>query len=260
MDRDSKSENGWFHIFDLGPRGGAVRRSEYAVVVLHPHVFRIRGALHKAVHVLAVGFVLLLFRNVLAPHSASAGIPGFSTVSRDPHSARRNSDTDVLRIARINADGVDAGPFRAVRTPFFAFRMIPKRAIQFPRLAIILRFEKASRHRSTPDHPRLIRATRRHSPDELERPVERLVEERDGFRYVAFGHRRILWSRSFLPRFGAVGRTLHFDAEMAVVQRRQKISRPRIVHRQRDIVANKRCTADGPLGSSAIHREQSLPR
>jgi hypothetical protein len=42
---------------------------------------------------------------------------------------------------------------------------------------------------------------------------------------------------------------------MAVVQRSEEIAVPRIVHHDRDVVAHKRCAADGPFCRALIHRK-----
>ena len=48
-----------------------------------------------------------------APDAAAGQFPGFCTVSCDPHAAGRNADADVVRIARIDTDGMNAGKIGA---------------------------------------------------------------------------------------------------------------------------------------------------
>src|SRR5215467_3125001 len=100
---------------------------------------------------------------------------------------------------------MNARPLGAIRPPLLALCMIPKRTIQFPGLAVVLRLEQTSRHRSAPNQARLIGATRRKCPDEFESPVERLIKERDSLGHIPFGHRRILRSSNLSPCFAAVG-------------------------------------------------------
>src|SRR5205823_6025726 len=105
---------------------------------------------------------------IVGAHAVSALGPGFTAVARDPHAAGRDGDGDMTRIMRIDADRVNAGMLRAVRSPVVTFRMIPKRPIQFPRLAVVLGFEKSARHGAAPDHTRLVGSAARHAPDQFE--------------------------------------------------------------------------------------------
>src|SRR2546422_1678395 len=204
MDGHGKSEDGRFDVPDFRPRPSTVGRFEDAIVMLHPEYLGIRGTLHEAVDVLNVRITLLFGRIILGAHTAAGLGPGFPGVSRDPDAASRHADADVARIARIDANGMNSGPFGAVRAPLFAFGMVPKRTIQFPGLTTVFRFEQAAGHCPAPDQARLIRAARCEAPYEFERPIERLVEEGNGFGHISFGHRRILRRRDLLPGLPAV--------------------------------------------------------
>src|SRR5438128_8370913 len=134
--------------------------------MLNPQDPRIRRALHQAMHILSDGIELVSFRSIIGSHPLAAQIPRLSCIASDPHAAGGNADTHVTRIARIDADGMDAWPLRAVRSPFFAPRVIPERTIQFPRVAIVFRFEETAGHRAGPDQSRLIGAAWRKAPDQ----------------------------------------------------------------------------------------------
>src|SRR5262245_5388887 len=127
--------------------------------MLDPENFGIRRALHETVDVLHVGITLLLGRIVFGSHSASGGLPGFASVTRNPDASCGDADADVARIARIDANGVNAWPFRSVGTPFLALGMIPKRTIQLPRVAAVFRFEESSGHGSAPEDAGFVRAS-----------------------------------------------------------------------------------------------------
>src|SRR5690349_12668355 len=107
--------------------------------MLHPEDFRVPGTLNEAMHILTVRIALQFRRSIFGTHSATGCRPGFSRISRDPDAASGNTDADVTRVAWIHANGMNARPLRSVRTPLFAFRMIPERTIQFPRFAVIVR-------------------------------------------------------------------------------------------------------------------------
>src|SRR5438105_2240955 len=172
--------------------------------MLHPEDLRVRRALHEAMHVLGDRIELVFFGSIFGSHSLAADIPRLSCIASDPHTARRNANVHVTRVARIDADGMDARPLRAVRPPLFAPRVAPEWAIQFPRVAIVFRFEEAAWHRAGPDQSRLIGATGRKTPDEFQRPVECFSEEWNRLGYVSFRHRRILRRRDFLPCFAVI--------------------------------------------------------
>src|SRR5207237_608416 len=174
--------------------------------MLNPEDLRIRRTLHEAMYVLSDRIELVFFRSIFGSHSLAAQIPRFSRIVSDPHAAGGNADVHVTRIARIDADGMDARPLRAVRSPFLAPRMIPERTIQLPRVAIVFRFEETAGHRAGPDQSRLIGAAWRKAPDQLQRPVECLSEEWNRFGDVAFGHRWILRRGDFLPGFAVIRR------------------------------------------------------
>src|SRR5262249_52977057 len=97
----------------------------------------------------------------------------------------------MVWITRIDADGMDAWPLGPVRSPFFALRVIPQRPVQLPRLAVIFGFEESTGHRSTPNFAGMVGAAGSESPDQFQRPIERLVEEGNWLRNITLGHRRI---------------------------------------------------------------------
>src|SRR5690348_15945105 len=78
-------------------------------------------------------------------------------------------------------------------------------------------------------------------------------------RCVAFRHGRIRWNRNFGPCFSAISRAMEFDPEVAVIEGSKKIPVAWVLHRQRNVVADKRPANDRPLGSTAINRKQTLP-
>src|SRR5438445_10554271 len=104
MDSYSETEHRRLHIPDLRPRLGAIGRFEDSVVMLHPQRVGAGGALHEAVHILTVRIELLFGRTILRTHALACQVPGFSSVFRDPYTAGRDANTDVTRIARIDAD------------------------------------------------------------------------------------------------------------------------------------------------------------
>ena len=123
---DGKAEDGGLDVGDFGPTGGAVGGTEDAVVMLDPESVWLCGALRDQVRILDVGVVCALGRHVFSAHAFAAGIPGASAVAGDPCAAARDAENNMVRIAGIDADGMNAGKIRAAAEPFFALRSIPK--------------------------------------------------------------------------------------------------------------------------------------
>src|SRR5690606_21222349 len=120
MRGDGEAENGGLDIGDFSPTGGAVGGAEDAVVVLDPEGVGLGGALGEEVGVLDVGVVGALGRHVFGAHAFAAGIPGAPAIARDPCTATGDAEDDVIWIAGVHADGMNAGKIGAAAEPFFA--------------------------------------------------------------------------------------------------------------------------------------------
>src|ERR1043166_7422306 len=97
--------------------------------------------------ILGVRLELHLRRHVLCAPPFAADAPGAAAVTRHPSAAARNADDNVLRIAWIDANGVNTRVIRAATEPHFALRVVPQLAIERPRIAGIVRLEQATWHR-----------------------------------------------------------------------------------------------------------------
>src|SRR5256885_1408875 len=79
-------------------------------------------------------------------------------------------------------------------------------------------------------------------------------------RHVAFGHFGIFRSSDLRPCFTAVACAVKFDAEVAVIQRHQDVSVPRVLRYECAIIANEPCLTDRPARRAPIDRKQTLSR
>src|SRR5262249_45889761 len=141
---------------------------------------------------------------------------GRAGILGEPDAAGRNADPHALRIARVDADRMDAGQVGAAAVPLLAERMVPQRAHHVPALAVIGRAEEAARQRAAPDDAGLVGAAGRERPDARQAPAERAAPEIEFF--VAFRLRRIDRRGDLFPTIAR--RAVQLDAEMAVVERR----------------------------------------
>src|SRR5262249_45840114 len=98
--------------------------------------------------------------------------PCAAAASVTPTRAGRDPDRHVLRVARVNADRVDARPIGAAAVPLFAQGVIPERAHDLPALAMIIGAEQAAGQRPAPDGAGLVRTAGRKGPDLGGRPID----------------------------------------------------------------------------------------
>src|SRR5262245_554232 len=100
--------------------------------MLSPEEIGMSGALDDTVDVLNVGIVRLFGRHVCGPDAVGAAVPGTAAIGRDPNATAGNADRNVSRVARIDADRVDAWQIGAAAKPLFSFRIEPERLDKLP--------------------------------------------------------------------------------------------------------------------------------
>src|SRR5262245_35137993 len=132
MHGDSKSKRGRIHVRDLGPRSGAIRRPENAIVVLHPQGGGGCRALDDQMRILRVRLVLEFGRHVLRAHSLAPDTPRSAAVASRPGAACGHSDHDVVRVSRVYADGMKTRIFSTTAAPLLTKGIVPQRPIQRP--------------------------------------------------------------------------------------------------------------------------------
>src|SRR5438874_2602949 len=71
--------------------------------------------------------------------------------SRVAQAPPQETNEQPARVARIDADRVDAGRFGAAAEPFAALGPVPERAHQLPGVAAVARAEQPSRQRPRPE-------------------------------------------------------------------------------------------------------------
>ena len=140
-----------------------------------------------------------------------------------------------LRIARVDADRMDARQVGAAAHPLLALGMIPERADHLPALPVIGRAEQAARQRAAPDDAGLVGAAGRERPDARRAPVERPAPH--VVLLVAFRLRRIGGSGDLLP--AVRGRAVQLDAEVAMIERRIAPPVAPVGQREGDVVAEE---------------------
>src|SRR5438132_2892978 len=136
---------------DFLPARRAVGRAKDAVMVLRIEHLGPRGRLHHAVDVLDVLVVLALRRKVIGVHAARRELPAFAVIGALPYAAARNGDGELARIARIDADRVDARGVVTAAEPLSALLAIPEAAHERPALAPVARAEKPARDGAGPE-------------------------------------------------------------------------------------------------------------
>src|SRR5262249_59543136 len=137
------------------------------------------GAVAGRGRVLNVGLKLPLRRHELGSHAGTAKAPGGAAIARGPDSTAGDADDDVARVARIDADGMDAGVVGATAKPLLAQRIIPERAVECPGVAAVFGPEEAAGQSAAPKRVRLVGAAGSERPHQLEGPVGRLAFDRD---------------------------------------------------------------------------------
>src|SRR5262245_55963807 len=175
MRHDGEAERGRAGGLHLAPAGGGVGGAKDTVVMLDPHRIRRAGTLRQPVHILRDGIVFLLGRHVGRPHSFALQAPGLASISRSPHPAGRYAEPHGAGIARVDADGVDAGQIGAAAEPHLALGVIPERTDELPARAAIARAKEPARERAAPQETWLLRAARLERPDLVGRPWDYLA-------------------------------------------------------------------------------------
>ena len=92
------------------------------------------SALHQAMHVLHVGFESARRRHVFGAQALAAQPPIATAVVTAPHAARGHCHPQAARVARIDADRMQARIVVATAVPFMALGAVPQRAHQLPHL------------------------------------------------------------------------------------------------------------------------------
>src|SRR5688500_2040754 len=118
--------------------------------MLCPHRVRLRGTVNHAVRILNVGIALPVRWHEVGPHAVRAVLPVDSAIGRAPGAAARDRDRYLTVSAGIDTDGVNAGVIGAAAEPLFAFRTVPQRAHELPRVATVCGAEQPARNRAAP--------------------------------------------------------------------------------------------------------------
>ena len=100
--------------------------------MLHPEHVGVGPALRDHVRVLDVLLELLVGRHEIGAHALCGELPLPAAVARRPHAAARDADLHVTRIARVDADRVDARLIGAAAEPLLAARVVPQRRDRAP--------------------------------------------------------------------------------------------------------------------------------
>src|SRR5436190_11293736 len=103
-----------------------------------------------------------------------------------------------------------------------------------------------------------VRTAGSEAPYELQGPIDRLARKRKRFGRVALRHRRICGRWNLGPCLAGIRRPMQLDSEMPVVQSREQVAIPWIVHDERYVIADECGMADRPFRSSTIYRKQSF--
>ena len=191
----------------------------------------------------------------------SARMPSAPCVHVAPASLVRHTppietrDRDVLRIARIDADRVNAGVVLATAAPLRAVGHEPQRLDDLPRCAAILGAEQAAGDRAAPERAVLVER-RCERPDQRGRPLALLAPE--VLLDLALGLLRILRDRDLGPRRAAIVGAVELDAEVAVVERRVPPPVAAVGKRNGDVVTQKFDLRDLPLLRLARGRKQAF--
>src|SRR6185369_13560616 len=99
---------------------------------------------------------------------------GRAAVGRLPDAAAGDAEEDVFAVARVDADGVNAGQVGAAAEPELAARLVPQGAHQLPRRAGVAGAKQASGNGAAPEDARLGVMAGFEAPDLLELPGDRL--------------------------------------------------------------------------------------
>src|SRR5439155_19933009 len=201
----------------LMPRLRPVDRPAHAVAVLRPeHVGR-AGAADDPVRVLDHRIFCLLRRHVRREHPAGRDRPRLAAIVRLPSSTARDPDENTPRLARIDADRMDAGEIISAAEPLPAFRLVPERTQQPPRIAAVRRVEKPARNGSAPERLGLA-WVRLEYPHLIEAPRHRRARGGAPIVDVA-GLLRPLRRRHLLPGLALIHRSMQLGSEVTVPHR-----------------------------------------
>jgi hypothetical protein len=127
--------------------------------------------------------------------------------------------------------------------PLLALGVIPERTDHLPAVAMIGRTKQTARQRAAPDPARFVATAGLQRPDARGAPCEWTAPHVGLF--DAFGLRRVCRGRDLFPP--RCRRTVQFDAEMAVIERRVVAAAAVIGQRESDVVAQEVYLFDGPV-------------
>src|SRR5581483_9585078 len=119
------------------------------------------------------GVVDELWGDVLGAHAVPALAPGLAGILGVPDAAGRHGDRHVGRVARVDADRMNAGQVGATADPLLAVGMVPQRAYHLPARTVIAGAEKPAGERAAPDHAGLVAPAGGERPDARRAPIER---------------------------------------------------------------------------------------
>src|SRR5438270_4838265 len=114
--------------------------------MLRPQHLGARGALNDAMRVLDVGIVAALGRHELGVHAVRGELPAFAAVARLPGAAAGNAHRDAPVVARVDANGMDAGMVVAAAKPLGALGPPPQALDKGPGFAAIARLGQDPRY------------------------------------------------------------------------------------------------------------------
>ena len=159
--RDRKAEmHAGLRYADLAPVLRAVIAVEHTAVILLPEVIRLPGAGRHEMRIVAP--LRLRVRAVVIRHAAAAALPGAAAVGGLDHPGRGYGNMDMIRVARVDDDRMDARLEHAIvdtrrRTHpavltgriageqvAAATLVIPQWPVEFPAVAAIVAHEQAA--------------------------------------------------------------------------------------------------------------------
>ena len=113
---------------ELRPGNAGIGGAENAVVMLHPHHVGRAGAARHAMRILHFKRARLFGRHIGGDQAIAAQKPALAVIAGIPDAAAGNRHEQLLRVARVGRDGMDAGVVIAAAEPFGALRHVPQRA------------------------------------------------------------------------------------------------------------------------------------
>src|SRR5437763_4701425 len=224
--------------------------------MLHPQPVGLALALHQQMRVLAVGIARLVGRQIGGAHAVGAARPAVAAVIGLPHATAGDPKPHHLRIARIDADGMNTGQVRPAAEPLSAAGMIPERTHELPAIAAVARTEETAGDGAAPQKPGLVRPSGLERPDADDGPWHRLTPAVGINEIIGLG--RESRCRAFLPAPVCLG-AMQLHPEMTMVKGGKSRAGARVVKRNRYILGKEIDLADAPAAAPPRDGEESLP-